>query len=84
MQTTLVETRLTHDFFLYSEINNFVEECFKVGLEKEVLTYIYDEQWVSLIEAEKECFFSANLVILRQNMLNKKFVDKRCVVADGM
>ena len=39
---------------------------------------------MSLIEAEKECFFSANLVILRQNMLNKEFVDKRCVVADGM
>ena len=83
-QTTLVETRLTHDFFLYSEINRFVEECFKIGLEKEVLTYIYDEQWVSLIEAERECFFSTNLVILRQNMLNKEFVDKRCVVADGM
>ena len=79
----MVENRLTQQYFQLVQINTFVEECFAMAQEKEVLAYMY-VHFQKLAAAEKELHFSHNVALWRVYVLNQEFVDRRCILPEEM
>ena len=82
--TSTVAMRLTNDHYLVQAMDKFVKESIDSGVPKENVMKYMRVHFEKLADAEKKCFFSPNLVLYRQYMLNKAFVDERCVVGKEM
>ena len=75
--------RMTSDYHNLLEMNEFVTTAVNAGKELQVMGYmaVFLDK---LAEAEKECQFCPNAVILRQNQLTTAFVNRNCIDPDEM
>jgi hypothetical protein len=70
----VAEARLKEDFFLWTEINTFVDGRLDRGEDVDVLAHLRDF-WGRVEDAIDEVSFHSNAVIMRIYMLVKAFVD---------
>ena len=75
--------RMTSDYFNLLEMNEFVKTAVNAGKEVQVMGYmaVFLDK---LAEAEKECQFCPNAVIMRQSQVTTAFVNKNCINPDEM
>ena len=75
--------RMTSDYQNILEMNEFVVAAVNAGKETQVMSYM-SVFLDNLAEAEKECRFCPNAVIMRQNALTTAFVNNSCIDPNEM
>jgi hypothetical protein len=75
--------RMTSDYQNILEMNEFVVAAVHAGKETQVMSYM-SVFLDNLAEAEKECRFCPNAVIMRQNALTTAFVNNSCIDPNEM
>ena len=75
MERSKVECQIERDQLAMMKVDKFVQDGFQRGFQSEVLGYM-KEHFRTLADAERECWKCGNLVILRQWILTRDFIEK--------